>query len=174
MSVEQRPARRRRTINNDDLKDGGGDGGMQMGGGEGMAPQGGGRQEGGRQRPAAPAQNNTRPQQQVPNTNDSTIYAASGTWQYTIDSPQGGGGVITLNKTGEGYGGAIRNDRRPEEVALENVSVNGNEVMFTYPATFGGNTMTVSVRAQISNDVMQGTMSMGETRTFNLSAKKTQ
>jgi len=175
MSVEQRPARRKRTINNDDLKDGGGDGGMQMGGGgEGMAPQGGGRQEGTRQRPAAPVQNNTPSQQQVPNTSDSTIYEASGTWQYTIDSPQGGGGIITINKNGDGYAGTIRNDRRPDEVTLEDVSVKGNEVMFTYPVTFGGNTMKVSVRAHISKDAMQGTMSMGETRTFNLSAKRAQ
>ena len=176
MSVEQRPQRRRRSINNDDLKDdGGGDGGgMQMGGGgEGMASPGNGRQGGGRQRATAPAQGTKSGQPGAARkADDAAVYEAAGTWQYTIDSPQGGGGTFTLNKAGSTYTGTLRSDRRPEDVALQDVTVNGNEITFSYPATFGANTMTVKVRASISSDVMQGTLSMGEMRTFDMSAKK--
>ena len=171
MSVEQRPARRRRTINNDDLKDGGGDGGMQMGGGEGMAPQGTGRQEG-RQRAATPVQTSGRSQQEIASAKDSITYDAAGGWQYTIDSPQAAGGVITLTKTGDGYTGTIHNERRPDGVALEELSVSGNTITFSYPMNFGGNAVKITVRGQISNDKMQGTMTMGEMRTVTFSAQK--
>lgn len=177
MSVEQRPTRRRRSINNDDLKeDGGGDGGgMQMGGGgEGIAPQGNARQSGGRQRATAPAQTNNPTTTDAKKSDDGAIYEATGSWQYTIDSPQGGGGTITLTRTDNVYSGTIRSERRPEDIPLQDVTVTGNEVAFSYPVTFGGNTMTVKVRANVSKEVMQGTMSMGESRTFNLSAKKMQ
>lgn len=175
MSVEQRPARRRRTINNDDLKEGGGDGGMQMGGGnEGTAPQGGGRQEGARQRPTAPAQRIAPALQGSTNPSDSSVREAAGLWYYTIDSPQTAGGIITLNKEGKSYTGTIRNDRRPDPMKLEDVSVEGDEVAFHYFMTFGANPVKVTVNARISNGVMHGTMTMGENRTFNLSAKKTQ
>lgn len=177
MSVEQRPARRRRSINNDDLKeDGGSDGGgMQMGGGgEGAAPQGNGRQGTSRQRTTAPVQNNRSGAPEAKKTHDGQIFEAAGVWQYTIDSPQGGGGTITLTKSDTSYSGTVRSERRPEDIPLQDVTVNGNEVTFSYPVSFGGNTMTVKVRATVSSDAMEGTMSMGEMRTFNLTAKKIQ
>lgn len=177
MSMEQRPARRKRSINNDDLKeDGGSEGGMQMGGGgEGMGQQGGGRQSGARQRASVSPQSNRSTATDVSKkAQDSTLYEAAGTWQYNIDSPQGGGGRIALVKTGTTYSGSIRSDRASEETALQDIAINGNEITFSYPVAFGGNSMTVKVRATITSDVMHGTMSMGETRTFNLSAKKVQ
>lgn len=174
MSMDQRP-RRQRSINNDDLKDDGGDGGMQMGGGEGMSPQGGNGQGGGRQRGATPAKQNTRPAAQAtPRSDDGTLHNAAGTWTYTIDSPQGGGGTIILTRNGEQYGGTIRRDRAPAEVALQDVRVSGNDITFSYPASFGGNTISVKVKGSISKDAMLGTMTMGEMRTFNLTGKRSE
>ncbi len=173
MSMDQRP-RRRRSINNDDLKEDGGDGGMQMGGTEGMAPQGGNGQ-GGRQRSAQPATQNTQPDAKPTTTvNDGVIYEAAGTWTYTIDSPQGGGGTIVLTKNGEAFQGSIRRDRAPEPVALENVKVSGNDISFSYPANFGGNSMTVNVSVTISKTEMLGTMSFGEMRSVNLKGKRSE
>ena len=170
MSMDQRP-RRKRSINNDDLKeDGGGDGGMQMGG-EGVNPQGSNGQGGG-QRMNAPAQRRPSVQQQPLKSDNSTIYEAAGTWQYTIDSPQGGTGTIVLTKVGSEYSGTIRSQRMPEEVALTDVKIEGNEVSFSYPVTFGGNITSVKVKAILVKDAMQGTMTMGEMRSFNLNAKK--
>ncbi|HET9487810.1 MAG TPA: outer membrane beta-barrel protein, partial [Chryseosolibacter sp.] len=171
MSMDDRP-RRKRSINNDDLKDeGGSDGGMQMGG-EGVTPQGGNGQGGARQR--MPAQNSKPAAQPPVASTDSTKYEAAGKWSYTIDSPQGGGGTIVLKRDGEDYSGTIQRDRMMEPVALESVAVKGNDISFSYPATFGGNTIAIRVQARISKDSMTGTMQMGETRSFNLSGKRTE
>ena len=171
--MDQRP-RRRRSINNDDLKEDGGDGGMQMGGGEGMSPQGGNGQ-GGRQRSAQPRTQNTQPAAKPTATvSDGINYEAAGTWTYTIDSPQGGGGTIVLTKNGDAFQGSIRRDRAPEPVALENVKVLGNNISFSYPANLGGNSMTVSVNATISKDDMLGTMSFGEMRSVSLKGKRSE
>jgi outer membrane receptor for ferrienterochelin and colicin len=175
MSMDQRP-RRRRSISNDDLKEDGGDGGMQLGSSEGVSPQGGNGQGGGRQRTAAPAQNNRPAVQQQPQASsaDGKIHEAAGTWVYTIDSPQGGGGRIVLNKNGDAYSGTIRRDRSPEDVVLQNVTVSGNAISFSYPANFGGNSVEVRVNATVSSDALQGTMTFGEGRSVNLSGKRSQ
>lgn len=171
MSMDDRP-RRRRTISNDDLKDDGGDGGVQMG--EAVTPQGNG-QGPGRQRTPIPAVRNSRPSQTTPMvSSDTTVYEAAGTWNYTIDSPQGGGGTIILTKNGNAYSGTIKRDLMNAEIPLDNVTVNKNEISFSYPMTFGGNSTTIQVQARISKNELQGTMRMGEMRTFNLSGRRSE
>ncbi|MGC1243950.1 MAG: TonB-dependent receptor [Chryseosolibacter sp.] len=171
MSMDDRP-RRRRSINNDDLKDdNGGEGGMQMGT-EGATPQGGNRQGGGQRMPSAPAGQTNRQQAQAPS--DGTIYEAAGKWTYTIDSPQGGGGVIILKKEGNEFSGTLRRDRMNDEIVLNNLEVKGNVVSFSYPADVGGNAITVKVQATIGKEDMQGTMQVGEMRNFNLQGKRTE
>jgi hypothetical protein len=171
MSMDDRP-RRRRSINNDDLKDDGGDGGMQMG--EGATPQGNGQGGGGQRMPAPAVQNNKPSQTTLMPANDSTVYEAAGKWNYTIDSPQGAGGTIILIRNGSEYSGTIRRDRVNNEIPLNNVTVNKNDISFSYPMTFGGNTISVNVQARISKKDMQGTMRLGDTRTFNLSGKRSE
>jgi hypothetical protein len=169
------PRRSRRSINNDDLKDGGGDaGGMNMGGGNdaGQQNRAGGAAMGGAQMRGQ--------QQQKPATtpavvsNDSVTYNADGKWSYTIDSPQGGEGTIVLVNTDGKYTGTIKNARMPQETQLTNVVVNKNEVSFSYPVSFNGNTTNVDVKYVVSKDTIQGTMSIGGFRTFNLTGKKSE
>ncbi len=169
MSMDQRP--RRRSINNDDLKeDGGGDGGMSMGDGGGQqGTNGGGRQRGQSNQPTAPT---VKPINPNASANDSTTYEASGTWNYTIDSPQGGEGTIVLNKNGNEYSGTIKNNRMPEATVLNKVSVERNNITFSYPVSFGGNSFMVEVNAVINKNDMQGVIRMGETRSFNLTGKR--
>ncbi len=167
MSMDQRP-RRKRSINNDDLKDdGGGDSGMQMGGGgqQGMSAQG---QANGQRNQNVATQNNKHIKQDIPKSSDTTIYESSGTWIYAIDSPQGGKGTIVLNISDGEYSGTIKSDRMQEETILNNVTVDGNNITFSYPVNFGGNSITIDVKVVISKNDMHGTMSMGQTRTFNL------
>ncbi len=171
MSMEQRP-RRRRTISNDDLKDGGGgEGGMQMGGdtmGQGGNGQGGGRQRGpAPQQSARPTGQNTH-SPQVPTPADDTIHEAAGTWEYTIDSPQGGGGTIVLTRSADSYVGTIRRDRASDDAALEELRVDGNRISFSYPMSFGGNAAVARVEVTITQNEMYGVIMMGETRSFNL------
>ena len=176
MTMEQRP-RRRRSINNDDLKDdGGNDNGGQMG--EGGMPQQGmpaGQGQTGRGQNQAPAMQ--KREATAPKNLDTSGVAtteAAGTWNYTIDSPQGGGGTIVLLKNGSEYSGTIKRERMNDAIALQDVSVNGNRVTFSYPVTFGGNAMTVHVDATIEGNAMQGTMTIGSARTFNLTGKRSE
>jgi outer membrane receptor protein involved in Fe transport len=174
MSVDQRP-RRKRTINNDDLKDDGGDGGMQMGGTEGGGQQGmmGQRQQAGRQtNQSARVEQKSKSKEQEAKSEDRVVYEAAGTWVYTIDSPQGGGGTLVLTKNAGAYAGSIKSNRMQQEIQLNDVRVTGNEIHFSYPVSLNGNTTQVEVSATLRENEMQGVMRMGESRTFNLSGKR--
>jgi hypothetical protein len=61
-----------------------------------------------------------------------------------------------------------------QETALSSVVVNGNEVMVSYTVNFGGNTVPVEIKTNINNKDMQGTMALGQFRTFNLNGKKSE
>jgi outer membrane receptor protein involved in Fe transport len=173
MSFDPRPSRRR-SINNDDLKDGGdgggmgGDGGGQQGGGQGGGNFGGGNRPTG-QRPAT-----TTPtvNPQAPAADPKAVVNAEGTWTYTVESPQGGGGTIVIKKEGEGYTGTLTNNRFNKENPLKSVTVVGNEINFSYETSFNGNTNVVSVKATIAGEAMNGTMSVGQFGSFPMNAKK--
>lgn len=179
MSMEA--PRRRRSINNDDLKDGGegGGGDMQMGGsggngggggapsmGGGGRPQGGGMPSGAGARPATPV---------VTPPANGEVYASTGTWAMSLESPQGvSTGTIVLKKDDAGnYTGTIKTERMPQETAFTSVVVKGNEVTMNYTMSFGGNTVPVEIKTVLTSaSDMQGTMSFGQFRTMNMSAKK--
>jgi hypothetical protein len=182
MSMEA--PKRRRSINNDDLKEGGGDGGGQDGGGQqgvGGAQGGSGFRQGGGQsgqRPgggapaAAGAAAAAAPK--LPPADTAAVVNVEGTWNYTIDSPQGGEGTLVLKKEGDKYTGTINNKRFNRENPLSQVSVNGNEITFSYEAGFGGNQMTISVKAIVTGDAFAGNMTVGTFGTFPINAKKAQ
>jgi outer membrane receptor for ferrienterochelin and colicin len=173
MSMDNQP-RRRKTINNDDLKDGSGDN-MQMGDGA-QQPQRGGMNMG--------TGNGQRTQNQKPQTpaqikSDSTsadtvAYDATGIWNYSIDSPQGGQGTIVIRKENDQYSGTIKNGRMPQETPVNNLQVNGNNVSFSYPVNFNGQQATIDVAYKITDKAIAGTLSMGQVRTFNLTGTKSE
>jgi outer membrane receptor protein involved in Fe transport len=168
MSVDNQP-RRRRSINNDDLK-GGEDGGM--GGGGGM--------DGQQQRGQAGGFNGTRnqgtpAQKSAPTSEaktDSVQHQVDGTWEFTIDSPQGGNGTIVIKNDNGTFSGTIKTNRMPKETSVENLKVNKNDVSFFYPVNFGGNVGAVDVKYRVSDKQITGTMSVGQFGTFNLNGNK--
>lgn len=170
MSMDAKP-KRRRSISNDDLKDGGGDGGgMDSGGGGGNTQRGGGGggfAAGAQQR----ANTNAKP---VPPADTAAVVNAEGSWNYTIDSPQGGEGTLVLKKEGDTYSGTISNKRFNKESALSSVTLVGNELTFSYDVTMGANTMTIMVKAIITGDALSGNMAVGQFGTFPINAKKVQ
>jgi len=174
MSFDQ-PRRRSRSINNDDMKDGGGgDGGMDTGGGNtGGAPARGNTRSG-----AAGAQRNqatTKPVVADSSRVDlNAVVKAEGNWTYTIDSPQGGSGILKITKDGEIYKGVIINNRNNREVSLKTVTVKGNELSFSYENNSGGNTMEVTATGIISGDQLAGTMNIGQFGSFPMNAKRTE
>jgi hypothetical protein len=177
--MQDRPRRTRRSINNDDLKeggDGGNDGGQMGGGQQGGGQPGGNVQMNGGQRPGgAPTGANQRPataQPATPKSPDAVIYEAAGTWTYTIDSPQGGGGTIVIKKENGMYSGTIKTERMKEETKFTSITVNGNDVAMAYTVNFGGNTVPVDIKGTINDNEMNGTMSLGQFRSFNLVGKR--
>lgn len=171
MSFDQ-PRRRSRSINNDDMKEGGDGGG---GGMDNATTGGGGQQRGGAVVPTQRPQANTKPAAaDTTKVNPNAVVKAEGNWTYTIESPQGGGGVLKITKTGDIYSGVIINSRNNKEVALKTVSVKENELSFSYENSFGGNTMEVMGKGIIAGDQFAGTMAIGQFGTFPMNAKRTE
>ena len=176
MSMDNQPRRSRRSINNDDLKDGGDNmqgGGMDAGGGQ--QQRGGGNMGGmGGQRPTGQNQNQkpATSTEQKSTAADSITYDATGTWNYSIDSPQTGKGVIVLKKENDVYSGTIKSERMQQEAALNDLKVEGNNISFSYPVNFNGQQATVNVQYKISDKTINGTLAFGQFRTFNLTGTK--
>ncbi|MBK7650744.1 MAG: hypothetical protein IPJ20_08365 [Flammeovirgaceae bacterium] len=98
---------------------------------------------------------------------------ATGTWAYTIESPQGAnGGTLKINKEGETYSGTIINSRMLNETVLKNVQVTGNELSFSYEGRFGPNTNEVTVKGVITGNEFAGSMAIGQFGAFPMKAKK--
>jgi hypothetical protein len=156
-----------KSINNDDLKDNGGDdGGGGMGGGGQQGGGGRGGAQGGGQRGAA------QPNMKMAAADPTKEVNAAGNWNYTVESPQGGGGKLVLKKEGETYTGTITSNRNNKEVALKSVTVKGNEVNIAYEVSFGGNTMNFTIVGTIKDDELNGNMSVGQFGTFPINAKR--
>jgi hypothetical protein len=171
MNVDGGRPKRRKTISNDDMKDGG-DGGAGMdGGGQaqparaggGFAPQG----------PGGPAGQKPAVNPNASPVDSLAVVIAEGIWQYTLESPQGGEGTLTIQKSDNAYSGTITNKRFNSTSEISSVSVNGNEISFSYEATGpGGNKMPVQVKGTITGDALNGTMSIGQFGSFPLNAKR--
>ena len=175
MSVDSKPRRSRKSINNDDLKDGGGDnggGGGQADGGQTQQRSGGGSGftpgQGAGAKPAATGAGAAK----VVVADPTAVVDAAGIWNYTVESPQGGSGVLTLTKEGEKYSGIIKNNQFNTETPLSTVSLVGNELSFSYEVSFSGNTMVVQVKAVVTGDDLRGNMAVGQFGTYPIQAKR--
>lgn len=180
MSMDARPNRRGRGgINNDDLKEAGDSGaGMDTGvgggpgGGGGMTPQrsAGGFGGGGRigQTPGAVANPN------MVQADTAAVVDPVGTWNYKVESPQGGDGKLTIVKSDNGYSGTITNARFNQELPIKDVKLNGNELSFSYEVSFGGNSAQISVVGTINENDFNGTMAFGQFGSFPINAKRSE
>ena len=103
------------------------------------------------------------------------VVKAEGTWNYTLESPQGGEGTLTIVKDGDAYSGTILNKRFNKESPLSVVEVKGNELSFQYETPGrDGNPMQVQVKSIISGDALTGDMSVGQFGTFPIKATRAQ
>ncbi len=166
------PKKRKKSVENDDMKDGGdGGGGGGGGGGADTQAQGGGQRGGGTgaRTGATTAAATVATKAADPNAK----VVAEGNWTYTVESPQGGGGTLTIKKEGDAYSGTMISSRNNRETPLKTVTVNGNEITYTYEVNFGGNTSVVTVKNIIEGDAMTGTMTM-QFGSFPVKAKRAQ
>ena len=97
---------------------------------------------------------------------------AEGNWNYTVESPQGGGGKLLLKKDGTNYTGSIISNRNNKEVALKSVLLVGNEITISYEVNFGGNTMNFLIKGTIKDDELNGNITVGQFGTFPINGKR--
>ncbi len=170
MSFDNAGRKKKKSVNNDDLKEGGdgGGGGADMSGQQQQNQRAGGFTPG-----QAPVTNAKKSDVQI-KTDPTAIVKADGTWTYTIESPQGGGGTLLIKKDGEVLSGTIVNSRSNRETALKTIELKGNELNFSYENNFGGNISTTTFKGVIVDNTLNGTMSIGQFGSFPMNAKRAQ
>lgn len=99
--------------------------------------------------------------------------SAGGAWSYSVESPQGGTGKITIKDDGKGnLSGTITNSTMARESDLKNVELDGKSLSFGFEFPLGGNTMQITVSATIEGDKMEGTMTVGTSGSFPIKASR--
>ena len=175
MSVEPRQSRRH-SINNDDLKEGGDNnsGGMEGGGQSGGGAPQGQRGAGNRQQRGNTQQTKAATEISLPEADPAAEVNVVGTWNYTVESPQGGEGELVIKRENDMYTGYITNKRFNNETPLSSVTVNGNELIFNYTVNRQGNEVATKVRSIITGDELTGEMTVGEVGRFPIKATRGQ
>ncbi|SNT28450.1 Imidazolonepropionase [Ekhidna lutea] len=97
---------------------------------------------------------------------------ASGTWNYTTETPQGNGsGVITLKGTPGDYSGTITVSFNDSTNDIENVTVDGNNVSFSFKLNMGEE-ITVDISMDIDGDSFEGTLSVAQFGSFPMEGSR--
>lgn len=98
---------------------------------------------------------------------------AAGEWSYTTETPQGTNtGKIKIKRNGSGYEGTISNSMMSGETALNDVSVDGKTLTFSFNFSTGGGSMTIEVTADIEGNEFDGSMAVGSYGSFPIRGKK--
>lgn len=96
-----------------------------------------------------------------------------GSWSYTTDTPDGTytGKVMIKDEKGK-LSGTIIDGRSVKEIALANLSLDGNYLTFTFPYDTGGETLTIEAAVTIDESIFEGTFTAGSNGSFPVKAKK--
>jgi hypothetical protein len=95
--------------------------------------------------------------------------SVAGTWDITIDSPQGQRtSMLVIKKEGDKLTGALKSPRG--ERPLDSVSVKGDEITFVMTAQVGGQDMVMTYKGKIAKDSMKGDADFGGLATGTWSA----
>ncbi|WP_424961322.1 amidohydrolase family protein [Ekhidna sp.] len=102
---------------------------------------------------------------------DETVDAA-GVWNYTTETPQGNGsGVITIKGTPGDYSGTITVSFNGSTNDIENVTVDGSNVSFSFKLNMGEE-ITVDISMDIDGDTFEGTLSVAAFGSFPMEGTK--
>lgn len=97
----------------------------------------------------------------------------NGKWSYTTETPQGNStGVIVIKNEGGTYTGTITNSMGDRETELKSISVDGNQLSFSFGFDAGGGSMTIEVSLIIDGTDFEGTMSVGQYGSFPMKGSK--
>lgn len=83
-----------------------------------------------------------------------------GTWDITIDSPQGQNkAMLVIKKDGDKLSGAMKSARG--ERPIESVALTGNDVSFVMKANVQGQEMVFTYKGKVENESMKGDVDFG-------------
>ncbi len=99
---------------------------------------------------------------------------ASGTWSYAAETSQGtNSGKVVIKDENGSYSGTITSSFSPDkERPLATISLDGNNLTFSYAIDAGGNKVNVEVTVTIDGDTFEGTMTAGQFGSFPIKATK--
>lgn len=94
---------------------------------------------------------------------------AVGTWDVTIESPQGQNkAMLVIKKDGDKFSGALKSPRG--ERPLESVTVAGSDITFVMKVNMQGNEMVFTYKGKVEKDSMKGDADFGGMATGTWSA----
>lgn len=96
----------------------------------------------------------------------------SGSWSYTVQSPQGGSGKLSIKDDGGKFSGTITNAAFNSTSDLQDVTLDGNNLSFSYSLQIGSNKVTISCSATVDGDSMEGTLAAGQMGSFPMKATR--
>ena len=104
---------------------------------------------------------------------DGAAINIAGTWTMTSETPDGKfDEKVTFVKEGSALTGSISGGRFKNAVTLENISVTGNKLKFSYTTQAGQQSVKVDVEGAIEGDTFKGTATAGSGTSFNVTGKK--
>jgi hypothetical protein len=99
--------------------------------------------------------------------------SANGSWSYSTETSDGTytGKVVIKDEKGK-LSGSITNNATGKETPLNNVSLDGNYLTFSFPYDAGGQSMTIEVAVTIDVNTFEGTLTAGSNGSFPMKARK--
>jgi hypothetical protein len=91
----------------------------------------------------------------------------SGTWSYSIETPQGANtGKLKLKKQGDNYTGTITSQYADKEVELKTVSLDNNQLTYSYSLQVEGSTVNVDAAVTVDADTFEGSVTTTQYGSF--------
>ncbi|MBL3655505.1 amidohydrolase family protein [Fulvivirga sediminis] len=96
-----------------------------------------------------------------------------GKWSYSSETPQGVvNGVITFKGEPGDYSGSISNSSTDDSTDFNDITVDGNSVVFEFSIVSDGETLKITITMNIEGETFEGTMTAGEYGSFPIKGDK--
>jgi imidazolonepropionase-like amidohydrolase len=93
----------------------------------------------------------------------------TGSWAYITETPQGNmTGTLKIKNDGGGYSGTMSSSMNDRAAELKSISLDGNNLSFSYGFDAGGSEIAVEVSIVIDGDEFEGTLAVAQFGTFPL------
>jgi hypothetical protein len=97
----------------------------------------------------------------------------SGTWTMTAETPQGkNDSNAKFVKDGSSYTGTVSGGRIPSPIDMDEVTLDGNTLSYSYTMSFGANSMKVEVTGKVEGNTFTGTVTVGTFGSFPVEGVK--